>query len=260
MRKNLHYDWHWFWDTGNGEMGNNGVHSIDDCQHVSGSRVLANRVMSFGCRYAFNDDGQTPNSHVALIDANPAPYVIEIRNLPTASGAADMDHVHGVREGIIVHCEGGFFAGGRGGGWIYDNDGNKVQQFPGDGGATHGANFIAAVNKGDPGGLHADIFSGHLTSAMVHMANISYRLGEKTPVTGIKQQIEGQAHGLHFLERYEKHLHQNGISLADSPSTCGPWLSLDEERGCFTGPFAGPADAFLKRPRYRPPFVFPESV
>src|SRR5439155_1526847 len=62
MRKQLHYEWHWFWDTGNGEMGNNGIHVIDVCRWALGQDRTPPRAMSIGGRFGFHDCGETANA------------------------------------------------------------------------------------------------------------------------------------------------------------------------------------------------------
>ena len=81
MRKQLNYEWHWFWATGNGEMGNNGIHVIDLCRWALGQNRLPPWAMSIGGRFAFNDCGETANTQVALLDYQPAPLICEIRNV-----------------------------------------------------------------------------------------------------------------------------------------------------------------------------------
>jgi predicted dehydrogenase len=96
MRKQLNYEWHWFWDTGNGEMGNNGIHIIDLCRWLMGKEHPAPRALSIGGRFAFEDRGETPNTQIALFDYQPAPLICEIRNVkaPSSPGVA---RKHGYR-------------------------------------------------------------------------------------------------------------------------------------------------------------------
>ncbi|MCD6394669.1 MAG: Gfo/Idh/MocA family oxidoreductase, partial [Planctomycetes bacterium] len=63
MRKQFHYDWHFFWDTGNGDIANLGAHQADDCRWALGETALPDSVVSIGGRFVFNDDGQTPNTN-----------------------------------------------------------------------------------------------------------------------------------------------------------------------------------------------------
>ncbi|UCD29508.1 MAG: Gfo/Idh/MocA family oxidoreductase, partial [Planctomycetota bacterium] len=176
MRKNLHYDWHWFWDTGTGEMGNIGAHQLDHARWAMDQKTAAPAVISFGGRFGYDDDGQTPNTHVVYFDYKPVPLIYEIRALTRRAGDAALDTYHGLRTSLRVECEGGFFAGGRGGGWVYENDGKRIKQFPGYGGAGHHANFIEAMRSRKISDLRADILQGHISAILCHMANISYRL------------------------------------------------------------------------------------
>ena len=87
LRKQLNYEWHWFWATGNGEMGNNGIHVIDVCRWALGQNQPPPRAMSIGGRFAFNDCGETANTQIALLDYQPAPLICEIRNVRVAKGS-----------------------------------------------------------------------------------------------------------------------------------------------------------------------------
>lgn len=257
MRKSLHYDWHWFWDTGSGEMGNWGPHQVDDCRFAMNLSGLPQRVMSFGGRFAFDDNAETPNTHIAILDYEPAPVIIEIRNLPTAKGQRVMDHLRSVRVGNIIQCEHGYFAGGRGGGWAYDNAGNKLKQFPGDGGGTHQANFIEAIRSRKSSELHTEIFEGHISSLLCHVANISYRLGKAVSPEQMREEIYPQQQARETLGRYGEHLKLNGVA---SPTTWGPWLTLEAEKEKFVGKFSSEANQYLTRRKYRKPFVVPKKV
>jgi len=264
MRTNLHYDWHWQWATGNGEMGNLGAHQVDDCRWAAGHKGLPQRVMSFGGRFSVDDDGQTPNTQLAVFDYKDVPIVAEIRNLPVKKGARSMDHLRGVRAGNIIQCEGGHFAGGRGGGWAYDNAGKKIKQFPGDGGGGHAQNFIDAVRSRKREGLHAEIMEGHTSAALCHMANISYRIGHGSDVASIAEQVGHNEQAGEALGRIEKHLLANEVELDKTPLRMGPWVKLDSGFEKMTVAEDSPnqekiANALMKR-SYRSPFVVPEKV
>jgi hypothetical protein len=260
MRKNLHYDWHWFWSTGNGDMGNLGAHQIDDCRFALELEGLPKRVISYGGRFVFDDDGETPNTQFTLYEYEKAPVIIEIRNLPVAKGTRAMDHLRGVRMGNIIQCEDGYFAGGRGGGWIYDNNNKKLKQFPGDGGGEHQANFIQAVRSRKKSDLNAEILEGHLSSVLCHMSNISYCMGEKVPPEKITEQINHNHQALETMERIFQHLKKNEVNLQETPAILGPWLEIDQTNEMFVGEYSGEANTHLKRNVYRKPFVVPEVV
>lgn len=187
IRKELHYLWHWDWATGNGEIGNNGVHYLDRCRWILGQSGLPRRAMSIGGRFQFDDDGQTPNTQIALLDYDPAPIICEVRGLPEKQGSKTMDKLRGVGKGIIFQCEGGSVVSDRKVTTAYDVRGQKIKSFEdrreGDTSTSpHQKNFIAAIRSRKASDLNADILDGHLSAALCHMANISHRLGaERQP-------------------------------------------------------------------------------
>ncbi|MDB5171359.1 MAG: Inositol 2-dehydrogenase, partial [Phycisphaerales bacterium] len=80
-RKQFHYDWHWFWDTGCGDIGNQGIHEMDKSRWALGKNTLAPRVMSIGGRFGYDDDGQTPNTQFAVHDYGDSLLIFEVRGL-----------------------------------------------------------------------------------------------------------------------------------------------------------------------------------
>lgn len=259
MREKLHYDWHWFWDTGTGEMGNIGAHQLDHARWAMGQQVVAPRVISFGGRFGYNDDGETPNTQVVFFDYKPVPLIYEIRALTRRKGDPALDTYRGLRTSLRVECEGGFFAGGRGGGWVYDNNGKKIKQFPGDGGADHQANFIKAVRSRKVSDLRADILQGHISATLCHMANISYRLARKMSPQKIQKAVADNEVLSESLDRILSHLRANEVDLKKNPVRVGPTLDFDIKQEQFVGEQSEWANMFLKR-IYRPPFVVPEKV
>ncbi|MBN2410138.1 Gfo/Idh/MocA family oxidoreductase [candidate division KSB1 bacterium] len=260
MRKNLHYDWHWFWNTGNGDMANIGVHQIDDCRFILDNPDLPKRVISLGGRFNFDDNAETPNTQLAVFEFESAPPMyIETRNLTMKKGINAMDHIRGVREGNIIQCEHGYFGGGRGGGWIFDNDHKKIKQFPGDGGGGHQANFINAVRSRKREELHADILQGHISSVLCHMANISYQIGKETPSELIRELFQQDKQASEAYDRIQNHLQANEVDLLKTPVMLGPWLEIDIKKEKFKGEFGKAANKYVSR-KYRKPFVVPKKV
>ncbi|RPI03767.1 MAG: gfo/Idh/MocA family oxidoreductase [Calditrichaeota bacterium] len=258
MRANLHYDWHWFWETGNGDMANIGVHQIDDCRFLCDLHGNPKRVISLGERWAFDDDGQTPNTHLALVEYD-IPLLIETRNLPMSPTMNIEDHVRGVRMGNIIMCENGYFAGGRGGGWVYDPAGTKVKQFPGDGGEGHAANFIEAVRARDASLLHSDVEEGHFSAVVCHAANISYRLGKKSSFEEIENSGDYSQEARERITSMREHLAANQVDIANRPVVIGAALDFNPQEEQFVGPSSYEANMFLFR-NYREPFVVPQSI
>jgi len=259
MRQNLHYDWHWFWDTGTGEVGNLGGHNVDESRWVIGRRDVARRTISIGGRIGMDDDGQTANTQITFFDYEPVPIIYEVRGLRRSRGLRAEGHYKGTGFGMVIHCEGGYFAGGRGGGWAYDNDGKKIKQFPGDGGIGHQANFIDAVRSRNVGDLRSDVLEGHISATLCHIANLSYRLGRQEPAEKVKETITGNGVLLESFERMLGHLEANEIDLKRTPVTLGPPLTFDGQNERFVGEFSDWANMFLRR-NYREPFVVPDEV
>ena len=264
MRERLHYDWHWVWNTGNGDLGNQGIHEMDMCRWALGQDKLPNRVMSIGGRLGYDDDGETANTQVAIFDYKPAPLIFEVRGLPQSKPAegqrGSMDHYRTVRIGVVIECEHGYYAGGGGGGWVYDNDNKKVKQITGGGRDQHVANFFKAMRSRKVSDLNADILEGHLSSSLCHMANISHRLGQQCPQEEIRERLGGNSAALDSLGRLEKHLAANEIDVKKGSVTLGPWLEFDPEKEEFVGEWpAFWANKLVKR-NYRKPFVVPETV
>jgi predicted dehydrogenase len=258
-RKQLHYDWHWIWDTGTGEMGNIGAHQIDHARWAMGQQSVAPSAISLGGRFGYDDDGQTPNTQIVYFDYRPVPLTYEIRALTRRKGDPALDTFKGMRVSLRVECEGGFFAGGRGGGWAYDNDGRRIRQFKGDGGADHQANFVEAVRSRDVRDLRADVLEGHLSATLCHMANISYRLGQRRSPRAIKEAVSDNDILAESADRLLSHLEANEVDLDKHRVALGPVVTFDAEQERFVGESAEFANMFLKR-TYRPPFVVPDAV
>ena len=259
MRKNLHYDWHWVWPTGNGDIGNQGIHEMDMCRWALGQPAMAPRVFSIGGRFVHDDDATTPNTLVSFYDYKPAPLIFEVRGLPRKTGDTAMDNYRGTRIGLVVECEGGAFVGGGGGGWIFDKDGNKVKQFTGSGADKHQDNFIDAVRSRKKEDLNADILEGHLSSALCHMGNIPYRLGASKSPDEITETIKGDKRHAECFGRFMEHIKANEADLQKTPVILGPVLDMDPAKEQFTGPLAAKANELVTR-KYRAPFVVPEKV
>jgi predicted dehydrogenase len=261
-RKQLHYEWHWFWDTGNGEMGNNGIHVIDVCRWALGHDRTPPRAMSIGGRLGVRDCGETANTHITLLDYQPAPLICEVRNVVSDKDVSSIGKFRGRNKGVVIDCEGGYFAGDASGGAFFDRHGNKVQDLgKGDDPEalerSHLSAFLAAVRSRKASDLAAEALEGHRSTACCHLANVSHRLGKQSSAADIRTAITCCPEMADAFERCRVYLHDNGIDLATTPATLGPWLTLDEKQGRFVGDCADVANK-LSRRDYRKPFVVPE--
>jgi predicted dehydrogenase len=258
-RPNLHYDWHWDFNTGNGGIGNQGPHETDLVRWALSDDGMPASVMSFGGRFGWNDAGNTPNMMVTAYDFNGIPAIFEVRQLRLKPDVNAVANFKGIRVGIIIECEGGSFRGGRSGGWIFDQDGKKMKQFKGDGGGSHMANFIKAVRSRKESDLRCPVETGHYGAAMGHMANISYRLGQPVSPDGLSEALSDREDLLEALERFNGHLADWNIDLTATPWKLGPTLTYDGNNDRFAGGHAQEANAMLHR-KDRAPFIVPEQV
>ncbi|KPK34908.1 MAG: dehydrogenase, partial [Phycisphaerae bacterium SG8_4] len=241
---------------GNGDLGNNGIHFIDTCRWALGYSHLAPRAISFGGKFLWDDDRQTPNAQVAFYDYKPAPIIFEMRNLPRKAGDSAMDPTYRrTRADTVIECEGGYVAGG----WAYDYDDKKIRQFKVSGGGSHHANFIKAVRSRKVSDLNADILQGHLSTALCHMGNISYRLGQTASRDEVIESVKSSKELPDAFERLQEHLLQNVVDVQKTPRILGPWLTMDSDTERFSGEFGDRANEHLSR-KYREPFVVPERV
>jgi predicted dehydrogenase len=253
----IHYDWHWFWAYGNGDLGNQGVHQMDIARWILGEQGLPPESVSIGGRLGYEDDGETPNTLITFHQYKKAPLIFEVRGLPENSKGGDkMDDYRGASIGVVVDCEGGdVVIPSYTKAIIHDRDGKEIKKF--DGGGNHFANFIEAVRSRKYTDLHADVLDGHLSAALCHISNISYRLGEKKSIEKIKQAVQNNADIAESLGRMEQHLAANEVDLKKTPATLGATLQIDVAAERFVK--NAEANKLLRRD-YRKPFVVPEQV
>ncbi len=249
-RRNFHYDWHWFWETGNGDIGNSDVHRADLVRFGLGVTTLPRATICYGGRVGYTDSAQTPNTQVAVHDFGDVTFVQEVRGLPTPKF-----HRHG---GAIFTGTEGYVGMAAGSSAFFDPKGELVEKLA-DASDDHFGNFIEAVHSRDRDHLNAEIFGGHLAAGLCHLGNISYRLGRQAAPKEILEQLASHKLLDDFkdtFERTRKHLADNGVDIEKTRLTVGPWLQFDPDKEQFVGNAA--ADAMLTRD-YRKPFVVPEE-
>jgi predicted dehydrogenase len=253
-RKKLHYDWHWTWAYGNGDLGNQGIHQMDIARWFLGEMALAPAVWSLGGRVGYKDDGETANTQIVYQGYEKAPLIFEVRGLPEKAGAKNMDKFKGAGVGVIVECEEGYVVvPDYTSATAYDKDGKEIKKWKGS--TDHFANFITACRSRNPQDLHADILEGHLSSALCHTGNISYRLGKKMEAGAIAEEIKAQPFAEEAFGRMKEHLKLNEVDISKDQLTLGPVIKMDPQAERFIG--NDEADSMLKN-KYREPFVVPE--
>lgn len=171
----LHYNWHWYWNTGNGDLGNQGIHQMDLARWGLNKREFPRTVMSSGGRLGYKDQAETPNTQFVAFEFPDALLQFEVRG-------RDTNDELGVRVGDIFYGTEGVLAITSYTNWQAFM-GNKLEPgAKGSGGGDHYRNFVDAVKARDHKKLNADIEEGHLSSAYCHLGNISYRLGRKLAI------------------------------------------------------------------------------
>lgn len=257
MRNKLHYDWHWDWNTGSGEMGNWGVHVLDDVRNniFQDNVKLPKRIFGGGGRVVWGDAGNTPNVHFTYFDTGSIPVVIGLTNLPANPGGKTTPKPHGPNSGYVAICEGGEFHGQRGHAVAFDKDGNVVREFKGNrGDVMHQKNFLEAVIANDSSMLNAEIEVGHHSTGWCNMANIAYQAGSQMSADDVRS--VGLPQWQQLVDQMEEHLGVYKLKLDDKAIQLSPMLSLNEE-GQFVGENSEKANPFLKR-EYRKGFEVPE--
>jgi predicted dehydrogenase len=214
-RNHFHYNWHWFWAYGNGDVGNQGVHQMDIARWGLGVK-FPSKISAIGGHVMFDDDQQTPNVlncafEFDLPDGKRRLLEFEVRHWITNHEAdvgksserpAPRD-VKGPRLGSNVgdhNTVGNIFYGSQG---YLGIDGDNVfkswigpDQQPGpcnsaSGKEDHFANFVACVIDRKKENLRAPVEEGHISCALIHLANASYRLGRTLNFDAQTQQVLG---------------------------------------------------------------------
>jgi predicted dehydrogenase len=250
-RDRLQYDCSFDWNTGDGESCNQGVHEVDVARWCLGEKMLPRKVMSIGGRFVFNDACNVPNTQVIYYDFPTAPLLYEVHNLYKAKGSSEMPTFRGEGVGVIVDCEGGSVSLYRGIAW--DNNGKQVRSFSG--GGNHFVNFIEAVRSGRRETLNSEVLEGHLSTAVCHTGNISYRLSKKVSKEEMRSQVRDIPVFNDMFNRLLEHLAAHEIDVDAKTVTLGPWLEIDRENECFKG---NEQANRLVRGFYREPYIVPD--
>ena len=178
------YNWHWFWDTGNGDIGNQGVHEMDICRWGLGEYGKPSSISASGGKFVWKDDQETPNTQQAHFHFERSEIVFDVRNLSSPSEGSSV-----LRGGNYV---GNIFFGDRGylvvdpyGFQIYMGDEREKthDEKPHEekiwDPRPHMANFMDAVRSRNHYSLNADIQIGAAAAELCHLANISYRCQQR---------------------------------------------------------------------------------
>lgn len=253
FRTNLvHYNWHWTWDFGDGEIGNMGSHQMDVCRWALPDGAMPKRVLSLGGRFGYKDQGQTPNTQLTMIDFGDVKVFLESRGLVGDKQWRITNAFH-TDQGVVR--DGKFFPKGK-------SEGVPIDNCPASGvpeqGPRHMRNFVDCVRSRKREGLTAEILEGQRTTELIHLGNISYRLGEDVPFNRQTKAFGGDKTFHDSFEDMKRHLADAGrLDLTNSTYHLGRTLEFDAQAEKFVA--APDADRMLTRP-YRSPFVVPEQM
>ncbi len=274
----VHYDWHWFWDYGNGDYGNQGPHQVDICRWFLGEEAIAPFSMAIGGRLGYSDSAETPNTLIAY-HGYKIPLLFEVRGLPENKASQTqnwaMDRYKGVSIGNVIECEKGYVVvPSYTEAVIHDKDGKQIVKFDGkkskdadaavktptglqaDSGGHHG-NWIKAIRSRKVKDLNADVLGGHLSAGLVHTGNISFRLGAKSSPGQIKEALQSNKSLAEAFDRMAGHLDANGVDINSDKLQLGVPLKFNPKKESFIENTQ--ANTMLTR-NYRAPFVVPAKV
>ena len=247
----VHYNWHWFWEYGNGDIGNQGAHEIHAALHAIPNATLPRRVVSIGGRFGYVDQGQTANTQVAMFDYGDTQLIFEVRGLET-------DKYYGQGVGNTFHFEEGVVAGGS----FHPKGGKEpetVAALESDRISRGGSfeEFIRVMRTRDKKLLDWDLETAHYSSALCHLANISYRLGKRVTFAGISDPFLDNEPANETFQRMADHLKDSGLNIERSSYRLGRVMAFNPATEKFIGDEQ--ANALLTRAP-RPPYVIPDKA
>ncbi|MEQ1827146.1 MAG: Gfo/Idh/MocA family oxidoreductase [Pirellula sp.] len=250
-RPKFHYDWHWQWAYGNGDLGNQGIHQMDLCRWALNENRLCERTFSLGGRFGYEDAGETANTQLVVHDYGKRQLIFEVRGLETAPHKD-------VKVGIIVEGTQGYMVMTTyESGTAFDKEGNVIKQFNGGNDRYHYQNFQDAVRKRDHKILNAEAEEGHYSSALCHLANISLRLGTDVQASDVPAKlmdVKGPENMTELWDRTVSHLKDNGVE--NFRTLVGPRLDFDPVTETFQGNTK--ANEMISRD-YRAPYQIPSE-
>ncbi|HWT80750.1 MAG TPA: Gfo/Idh/MocA family oxidoreductase [Candidatus Methylomirabilis sp.] len=214
-RNRFHYNWHWIWDTGNGDLGNQGIHQVDVARWGLGVK-FPNRISAIGGHFLFDDDQETPNTlncafEFDLPEGKRRMLEFEVRHWITnnEAGIGRGDLVAGKKRFFGHHGTiGNIFYGSEGYLATGDEDASSYQTWlgkgeksgpQGHGRGDHFSNFIDCVRSRKVEELNAPIEEAHISCSLVHLANVSYRLGRSLRFDPETAQVIGDEEANHLL-------------------------------------------------------------
>lgn len=230
----VHYDWHWFWQAGGGDITNQGIHQMDVARWLLGEKGLPPSVQSFGGRFGYEDDAETPNTLVSVFHYEKAPLIFEVRGLPMKKDMRAMDRYRAAQIGVILQCEHAYVhASENGTVAIYDNNHQRIQNLTEGGNGSHRTNFVKAVQSRKV--VNAPVEEAHYSSALCHLANVSWLTGKPASHGAVAEAVKADAVTRETFDRTVEHLKANGVDTDSTSTILGPLLRIDPKTESIVG-------------------------
>ncbi len=242
----VHYNWHWFWKTGNGDLNNQGTHQLDRARWALDTDLTHPvRAMALGGRFQWNDQGETPNTMFGIAEyPNGQQVFFDVRNVNYEGYPRQVKNDYYFEDGGKI-IDGKYYAKG--------SDQGEEVLVP-DGKVTPGGNwasFIAACRAGKPEMANGNVHDAHYGCVLGHLINNSYRLGTQVPFNAKAGRFGDNKDAYeHFMKLHEIMRDGVGVGVPEDGAeyTVGPWLTFDPETERHTGDYADEANALLKDP------------
>ncbi len=237
----VHYNWHWFWKSGNGDLNNQGTHQLDRAiWAIDDDQMHPVRAMAIGGRFQWNDQGETPNSMFGIAEYPNGQFCFfNVRNVNYKGYQRQVENEFYFEDGGKI-LRRRYYAPG--------SDKGEAISVPG-GNITPGGNwgsFIAACRAGDPKMANGNVMDAHRGCVVGHLMNNSYRLGKKVPFNAKAGTFGDNKDAAEHFGRLHSVL-QDGVGVKDGESyVVGPWLTFDPKTERHVGEHADEANALVK--------------
>lgn len=238
----VHYNWHWFWKTGNGDLNNQGTHQLDIARWALDPDVThPTRVMALGGRFKWDDQGETPNTMMGVAEyPNGQSVFFNVRNVNYKGYQHQVENEYYFEDGGRI-VRGMYYPAG-------SSEGEKVSVPAGK--VTPGGNwgsFVAACRAGRPEMANGNVLEAHYGCVLGHLMNNSYRLGTTAPFN-VKAGRFGDNRDAaeHFAKLHSVMSDGVGVPEDGNQYTVGPWLTFDGASETHVGDRAADANRLLK--------------
>jgi predicted dehydrogenase len=205
-----HYTWHWWYDFGTGDAGNDGVHELDIARWGLGVDMQPSRIAAIGGKYIHDDDQQFPDTMTVAFEypttatQTIAKQLIFEMRLWSRYNPFGMDNAN-----EYLGTKGRMLLTKRGKVQLFDERGKEIEfKITPDrtlGSGAHQRNFVAAIRGEEP--LHADALTAHLSSSLPHLANVACRLGRSFQFQPNSETIPQDAEANRYMTRQYREGH-----------------------------------------------------